>query len=91
MILLFSGVNSIVEKLSNWRDPYDTDGLILLPHSLKSSSAYIGATRLNLLAKECENEIRNGDVQKALSYVKNIVEAYDAVVKELSKLGFGPP
>jgi len=86
-----NGVDSIIEKLSNWRDPTDIDGLILLPHSLKSSSAYIGATRLNLLAEECESEIRNGDVQKALSYVNDIVEAYEAVVNELFKLGFGRP
>jgi signal transduction histidine kinase/DNA-binding response OmpR family regulator/HPt (histidine-containing phosphotransfer) domain-containing protein len=85
------GIDSIIEKLSNWKDPHDTDGLILLPHSLKSSCAYIGATRLKLLAEECESEILNGDVQKALSYVNDIVGAYKAVVKELFKLGFGLP
>ena len=44
---------SILERLSSWSDLLDIDGLALLPHSMKSASAYIGAMKLNQLATNC--------------------------------------
>ena len=55
---------------------------------MKSSSAYIGATKLNKLAYDCESDAREGNVEKALSYVTEMKIAYEDVVKELGKLGY---
>jgi HPt (histidine-containing phosphotransfer) domain-containing protein len=88
---IFNDVDKILEKLSAWTDLTDIDGFALLPHSLKSSSAYIGAITLYELAHDCENVARQGKVAKALSYVDQINQVYEDVVEELAELGFKKP
>ena len=85
---IFSDIDNILEKLSNWTDPLDIDGFALLPHSMKSSSAYIGATKLNQLAVECESDARDGNIEKALSYLNEMKVAYENVIEDLAKLGY---
>jgi len=88
---VFQDTDKILEKLANWTDPLDSEGLALLSHSLKSSSVYIGATKLTHLAHECENDACDGKVEKALSHVKEMQQAYADVLEELAKLGFSKP
>jgi signal transduction histidine kinase/CheY-like chemotaxis protein/HPt (histidine-containing phosphotransfer) domain-containing protein len=88
---IFNDVDNILRELSNWNGPLDIEGLALLPHSLKSCSAYIGATKLRQLAEKCENDAREGKVEKALSYVNEMHRAYEDVIKELVKLGYNKP
>ena len=88
---IFNDVDNILRELSNWNDPLDIEGLALLPHSLKSCSAYIGATKLKQLAEKCENDVREGKVKEALSCVNELHRAYEDVIKELVKLGYNKP
>jgi len=88
---IFTDMDNILTKLSNWSDPLDYDGLALLPHSMKSASAYIGAMTLNRLAAECEATARNGKVEMALSLLPEMNRAYQDVVRELAKLGYERP
>lgn len=88
---IFHDMDTMLTKLANWRDLTDVEGFIILPHSLKSSSAYIGAQKLNKLAKECEDVAATGNVEKALSFVGDMLAAHDDVIKELKALGFTKP
>ncbi|MFT6047992.1 MAG: signal transduction histidine kinase/CheY-like chemotaxis protein, partial [Arenicella sp.] len=85
---IFADADKIFEKLSNWTDYLDNEGLAIFPHSLKSASAYIGATKLNQLAYDCESDARAGNVEKALSYLSEMNAAYEDVIRELALLGY---
>ena len=85
---ILSDVDNALEKLSNWTNPLDIDGFALLPHSMKSCSAYIGATKLNQLAAECETDARAGNIEKASSYLNEMKLTYKDVIKDLATLGY---
>jgi signal transduction histidine kinase/CheY-like chemotaxis protein len=85
---IFSDVDNILDKLSSWADHHDIEGLALLPHSMKSTSAYIGASKLNQLAADSESDARAGNIDKALSHVGDMKQTYAEVVKELAMLGY---
>lgn len=69
----------------------DAKGLQIAAHSLKSSSAYIGAMRLSALAKELEMMGRSGSLEGAREGAHKLQEEFDLAVKaveaEIRRLG----
>jgi HPt (histidine-containing phosphotransfer) domain-containing protein len=59
----------------------DAKGLQLAAHSLKSSSAYIGAMRLSALAKELEMMGRSGTLEGAKEGAEKLRAEFDLAVK----------
>ena len=61
----------------------DAKGLQMAAHSLKSSSAYVGAMRLSALAKELEMMGRSGILEGAQESAETLQEEFDLAVKAL--------
>ena len=55
-------------------------------HSLKSTSANLGALRLSELCKSLEHDARQGSAPKAAERVGRIVQLYKKVAMELKKI-----
>lgn len=63
----------------------DAKGLQLAAHSLKSSSAYIGAMRLSALAKDLEMMGRSGSLEGAREGARKLQEEFDLAVKAVEE------
>ncbi len=61
----------------------DAKALQLAAHSLKSSSAYIGAMRLSGLAKELEMMGRSGALEGAREEAERLQEEFDLAVRAI--------
>jgi HPt (histidine-containing phosphotransfer) domain-containing protein len=61
----------------------DAKGLQLAAHSLKSSSAYIGAMRLSALAKELEMMARSGSLEGAREKAEKLRAEFDLAMKAI--------
>ena len=61
----------------------DAKGLYLAAHSLKSSSAYIGAMRLSALAKDLEMMGRSGALEGARDLADRMQEEFNLATKAL--------
>lgn len=61
----------------------DAKGLQLAAHSLKSSSAYIGAMRLSTLAKELEMMGRSNSLNGAKEKAKMLKEEFSLVMEAI--------
>jgi signal transduction histidine kinase/CheY-like chemotaxis protein/HPt (histidine-containing phosphotransfer) domain-containing protein len=62
------------------------DGIIAPSHSLKSTSANLGATRLSELAKRLEHGARNGDLAEPMALVAELKREYQQVAVALNDL-----
>ncbi|OPY50996.1 MAG: Hpt domain protein [Methanosaeta sp. PtaU1.Bin112] len=74
-------INAILQSAEN----KDAKGLQLAAHSLKSSSAYIGAMRLSAMAKELEMMGRSSSLQGAAELAQKLKEEYLLVMTALKK------
>ena len=63
----------------------DAKGLEMAAHSLKSSSAYIGAMRLSALAKELEQMGRSNETNRAKEKAKTLEAEYMRVMTALEE------
>jgi HPt (histidine-containing phosphotransfer) domain-containing protein len=72
-------VNAVFQALEN----DDAKALQLAAHSLKSSSAYIGAMRLSSLAKDLEMMGRSGALEGARDAAERLQEEFDLATKAL--------
>ena len=61
----------------------DAKGLYLAAHSLKSSSAYIGAMRLSALARDLEMMGRSGAMEGARDAADRLQEEFDLATRAL--------
>jgi len=61
----------------------DAKGLYLAAHSLKSSSAYIGAMRLSALARDLEMIGRSGALEGARDLADRLQEEFNLATKAL--------
>ena len=61
----------------------DAKGLQMAAHSLKSSSAYVGAMRLSALARELEMMGRSGTLEGARESAETLQEEFNRAVKAL--------
>jgi HPt (histidine-containing phosphotransfer) domain-containing protein len=61
----------------------DAKGLLMAAHSLKSSSAYVGAMRLSTLSKELELMGRTGALEGAKEKADALVAEYSRVINAL--------
>jgi HPt (histidine-containing phosphotransfer) domain-containing protein len=60
--------------------------MILPAHSLKSSSANVGALRLSELAKEVEHASKQGEGERAAAAFQMIRPEFERVEKELRRI-----
>jgi HPt (histidine-containing phosphotransfer) domain-containing protein len=61
----------------------DAKGLQIAAHSLKSSSAYIGAMRLSALAKELEMMGRSGSLEGARDKAEKLRDEFDLAMRAI--------
>jgi HPt (histidine-containing phosphotransfer) domain-containing protein len=73
---------SAIEKAA---EKNDSKALMVAAHSLKSSSAYIGALRLSALSKELEEMGRSGQIDDAASKAKELRAEYERAKASLEK------
>jgi HPt (histidine-containing phosphotransfer) domain-containing protein len=57
-----------------------------IAHSLKSSSAMVGARRLSSLLREIETAAREGAADRSLQRIEDVVEEYGRVERALTAL-----
>jgi HPt (histidine-containing phosphotransfer) domain-containing protein len=74
-------VNAIMQSLKSG----DAKGLHMAAHSLKSSSAYVGAMRLSALAKELELMGRSNSLQGAAELAQRLKTEFTLVMAALEK------
>jgi HPt (histidine-containing phosphotransfer) domain-containing protein len=73
-----------VDAIKAAADAGDDDALVAPAHTLKSSSASVGATRLSALARELETAARSGPVPDAAGAHQAIREELDRVLGALA-------
>ncbi len=78
----------IFEKLAAWSNDDNVEEFIRLPHSLKSSSANIGAIKLSKLALDFEHLAKKEKIDEALKNLNELINVYDQTVIEIDKLGY---
>ncbi|MGD2082506.1 MAG: response regulator [Chromatiales bacterium] len=75
-----------VDQLERAAGAGDSDKMILPAHSLKSSSANVGALRLSELAKEVEHASKQGEGERAAAAFQMIRPEFERVEKELRRI-----
>ncbi len=65
----------------------DADRVKMAAHTLKSSSAYLGATSLADQCDKLEQKAANNDLSKAGSYIETITTGFEAVSDQIQKYG----
>jgi|WetSurMetagenome_2_1015567.scaffolds.fasta_scaffold123962_2 histidine phosphotransfer protein HptB len=75
-------INDLIESLAQ----EDATKFGRTAHSIKSSSAALGALPLSLLAKELEMMGKQGDLSEAEPQVKYLLESYFQVQRKLEEL-----
>jgi len=65
----------------------DADRVKLAAHTLKSSSAYLGATSLADQCNKLEQIAANNDLSTAGNYLKTISDGFEAVSDQIQKYG----
>ena len=61
----------------------DHEKLILASHSLKSSSAYVGAERLSMLANQIESNLRGNLLEDAQALISQLPDLLNESLKQL--------
>jgi len=74
-----------VQAMQDACDCDDLNAIEMPAHSMKSSSANVGAMRLSSLARELEEKIRSGNHDGVLIQVAAVVEEFARVSRELSQ------
>ena len=81
----YTSSGPLVASLRKACDEHDLDGLQNAAHSLKSSSANVGAMTLSELCKELETACRNNTLENAADMVASIESEYILVRNALDK------
>ncbi len=76
---------NFVQAMQDACERDDLNAIELPAHSMKSSSANVGAMRLSSLAKELEEQIRSGNADDVAGEVAAVVEGFTRVSRELSQ------
>lgn len=77
--LFFENAPGKIQAIRTAIDKGDAKALHVAAHSLKSSSSYLGATKLSAMAKELENMGRAGSVEGAKEKLERLELEYDRV------------
>jgi HPt (histidine-containing phosphotransfer) domain-containing protein len=77
--LFFANAPAKIESIKEGIAKGDAKAVHIAAHSLKSSSSYLGATRLSALAKELENMGRQGRLDGGSEITAEIEEEYGKV------------
>ena len=80
----FDKTPELIEQMVVAAEAGDLDGVKASAHSLKSSSAYLGADGLSDKCRHIESAAANGDAASIVKLSHAIAAEYDAVVVELS-------
>lgn len=65
----------------------DTDRVKLAAHTLRSSSAYLGASKLADQCTKLERKAANNQLSRVGSHVKSITDGYEAVCEQIRQYG----
>ena len=76
----------LIDSMRAAANEQDTAGLVAPAHTLKSTSANLGAMTLSELAKDIEHQARKGAVSDPSASVQKVEDQYAVVTRELSRL-----
>lgn len=79
-------LNELLEQLERAAEANDPDGIAFAAHTLKGSSAVVGALRLSAYCRELEHQARAGELSEPARTVRNIVAESALVVAELRRI-----
>jgi len=85
------GSDVLIHDLSLALDEQDSDKLERAAHSLKSSSASLGAEELSKLCFELEKQGRTGNISQCAEDTKQAINLYNDLVPVLNKIKAGEP
>ena len=77
--LFFENAPGKIQAIRTAIEKGDAKGLHVAAHSLKSSSSYLGATKLSDMAKELENMGRAGSLEGAKEKLGRLESEYERV------------
>ena len=83
--LYFENSKPAMDKFRSAVAQKDIDSIRTIAHSLKSSSANVGAIRLAGCCRTVENKAREQDIDKIDEHLLQIEAEYNLVVKALEK------
>ena len=75
-----------IEELKEHAKNNDAEKIFSTAHSLKSSSANLGALKMSEICKSLEMEARNGNTEGAVEQVSSLEEMYKGTSEELKSL-----
>lgn len=84
--IYFGKTPEVISEMSEAFDSEDYDALNACAHSLKSSSAYLGADILSTKCRQIEEAIRESDYSNLGPLVVDIRDGYEAVSTELASV-----
>lgn len=84
----YTGVDECISGIENWTDGDTKEELIRFPHSIKSSSANVGAMNLSKIAAECESLFRQDQQEEAMNVFTDLKQEYIRVINELESMGY---
>ena len=67
-------------------DTGDLEEVRIAAHSMKSSSAYLGASRLSEQCRNIEQAARNGSELECMAFCEGIEEEFDGALAELKEI-----
>ncbi len=86
MCSYLESADNYIQKLEDAIMNEDTDSISRLAHTLKSSSANIGAETLSDIFKQFEVYGREGELANAKAMQENLLQHYQQVLAEIRKI-----
>ncbi len=86
MCAYLESADNYIHKLEDAMMNEDTDSISRLAHTLKSSSANIGAEKLSEIFKQIEVYGRAGELANVKALQKNLLQHYQQVLAEIRKI-----
>jgi|GEM_PF-2254303 len=85
---VYDGIDRFIFELEHWSGEGTSKDLIRIPHTLKSSSATVGAHYLSSLAAQCEALFRTNDIAAGMALIEDMKAAYADVIGKITELGY---
>ncbi len=84
----FDNIEDSLEKIHHWGKNDDVSELIRFHHNIKSTCSNLGALALSRIAAECEELIKNDNIDASLSKQNRLKMTFDKTTSEFANQGF---
>ncbi len=84
----FNNIDDSLEKIQHWNKDDDIKDLILYHHNIKSTCSNLGAYALTKIASECEELLKNDNIEACLSKQDILKSTLKETTSEFANLGY---